>query len=123
MDIYAERILPLFKGTGLSVQQLGKEMGIEPKIIYNWNQGLAKSYSKYLDRIAKYFGVSVDYLVGETDNPQPVAQATGENIQAAFFEGYGEGLTPEERDGLWRDAQDFARFKAAQLRKEKEQKK
>lgn len=44
------------------------------------------------------------------------------NIQAAFFGSYADDLTPEERDGLWRDAQDFARFKAEQMRKEKKRK-
>lgn len=49
--------------------------------------------------------------------------ATNESdIQAAFFGGYADDLTQEERDGLWRDAQDFARFKAEQMRKEKKRK-
>lgn len=41
------------------------------------------------------------------------------DIRAAFFGAYADDLTPEERDGLWRDAQDFAKFRAEQMRKEK----
>lgn len=50
------------------------------------------------------------------------AAANESVIQAAFFGAYADDLTPEERDGLWRDAQDFAKFRAEQMRKEKKRK-
>lgn len=69
MDIYKERIKPLFDRTGLLNKDLEKEIGIPEKKISDWNAGRLKSYDKYIPQIASYFHVSTDYLLGKTDNP------------------------------------------------------
>lgn len=71
MDIYFDRIKPLFDQTGLNVQELGKELGISPRHIYHWNKKETKTYTRYIVQIARYFDVSAEYLLGETDDKTP----------------------------------------------------
>lgn len=33
-----------------------------------WKTGNSKSYNKYIDKIAEYFGVTTDYLLGSENN-------------------------------------------------------
>lgn len=74
MDIYKERIKPLFDRTGLLNKDLEGKIGIPEKKISDWNAGRLKSYDKYIPQIASYFHVSTDYLLGKTDDPTPPEQ-------------------------------------------------
>lgn len=78
MDIYFDRIKPLFEQSGKTDAELEREMGIPPKKISQWNVRYTKSYVKYIPQIAKRFNVSSDYLLGNTDDPHPVSDLTGE---------------------------------------------
>lgn len=90
MDIYFDRIKPLFDKTGKTAQELGKELGISPRFIYHWNKGESKSYTKYYYQIAKYFKVSVEYLTGATDDPAPTGSTTEMAKEAV-------ALTPDQQ--------------------------
>lgn len=74
MDIYFDRIKPLFDGSGKTDADLEREIGIGAKKISQWNIGYTKSYTKFIPQIASYFHVSTDYLLGNTDDPAPVGQ-------------------------------------------------
>lgn len=72
MDIYQERIKPLFKQSGMKSAALEREIGIPARTISRWDNGWSKSYDKYLPKIAEYFGVSTDYLMGISDEERPL---------------------------------------------------
>jgi len=74
MDIYSERIRPLFDKSGKTDLDLEREIGIPAKKISQWNVGYTKSYTKFIPQIASYFHVSTDYLLGNTDDPTPAGQ-------------------------------------------------
>lgn len=74
MDIYFDRIKPLFDGSGKTDADLEREIGIPAKKISQWNIGYTKSYTKYIPQIASYFHVSADHLLGNTDDPTPAGQ-------------------------------------------------
>lgn len=74
IDIYKERIKPLFDKSGLMNKELESEIGIPEKKISEWNAERLKSYDKYIPQIASYFRVSTDYLLGNTDDPSPAKQ-------------------------------------------------
>lgn len=74
MDIYKERIRPLFDSTGKTGAELEILIGLPEKIISNWDKGRVKSYKNYVAQIAKYFKVDSDYLLGRTDDPSPGEQ-------------------------------------------------
>lgn len=77
MDIYAERIKPLFVRSGKSDAELEREIGIPAKKISQWNINYTKSYTKYIQQIAAYFHVSTDYLLGNTDTPAATVETEG----------------------------------------------
>ena len=43
-------------------KELAGHLGIHPNVITNWLNGRNKSYRRYLNEIANYYGVSVEYL-------------------------------------------------------------
>lgn len=77
MDIYAERIKPLFDQSGKSDAELEREIGIPARKISQWNINYTRSYTKYIPQIAAYFHVSTDYLLGNTDVTTPPVKAEG----------------------------------------------
>lgn len=74
MNIFKERIFPLFQSSKMSDQELEREIDLPRGIIYDWKKGRTKSYKKYCGQIASYFHVSTDYLLGNTDDPTPTGQ-------------------------------------------------
>lgn len=75
MDIFSERIKPLFEKSGKLDTELEREIGIPPKKINQWTSGYTKSWQKYIPQIASYFHVSTDYLLGRTDDPRPIGES------------------------------------------------
>lgn len=58
-----ENILDLFKRSKKSDAELEREIGLPQKSIYEWRKGRTKSYKKYMDRIAKFFNVPIEYFL------------------------------------------------------------
>ena len=86
MDIYRDRIKPLFDESGLSLKEIASLIGVPVKYIYNWNNGIT-SYKNYLYQIAYAFHISVEYLKGETDEKSPPQVADGlTDMERRFIE-------------------------------------
>ena len=63
--------------------------------------------------LAEYLGVTTSELLGE--------ELPGDyDFKAAFFNGADPTLTPEERDAMWEDAQEYFRFKIEQRRRKQQ---
>lgn len=69
MDDTVKKILSCMKMRNITDKQLTKDIGINKSAVTDWKTGKTKSYKKYIDKIAEYLGVSVDYLLGRTDDP------------------------------------------------------
>lgn len=46
-------------------------LGISKNVFTDWKSGKNKSYHKHLPKIADFFGVTVDYLLGKAEIPSP----------------------------------------------------
>lgn len=77
MNIYEERIAPLFTQTGKNDKELETIIGLPKGIIYNWKSGRSKNFEAYIPQISKYFHISADYLMGIDPSKSPV-KAEGE---------------------------------------------
>ena len=64
-----DRILELLHERGITQKQLAEAIKVSTGNISDWKAGKAKPSIEVLSRIAEYFGVSIDYLVGRTDVP------------------------------------------------------
>ena len=71
MDVIITRIVQLIKKANLPEAAFGEALGMGKNTVNNWKAGRSKTYLKKIDSIADYFGVSVDYLLGRTDDPHP----------------------------------------------------
>ena len=67
MEKFAERLKELRIEKGLSIQALAKEVNIGSSSICRWENCQADVKGSQLIILAKYFNVSVDYLMGLED--------------------------------------------------------
>lgn len=74
MFLTFERVRDLAKKQGLSINQLEDKLDFGKNSLY----GLKKNNpnSKIIEKIADYFNVSTDYLLGRTDNPRIAGDET-----------------------------------------------
>lgn len=59
------RIKKLASEKHISISQLERTLGLSNGSVSKWDK--SKPNSKYLEKVADYFGVSTDYLLGRTD--------------------------------------------------------
>lgn len=68
MDVMLQRVLELVGEHHGSGQDLVRAIGCRKNAVTDWRAGRSKSYTKYAPQIADYFGVSLDWLSGLTDD-------------------------------------------------------
>lgn len=61
-----ERIKLLAKEYSISIADLQKELGFSKHAIFRWSKSNNPNV-KSLEKVADFFGVSMDYLIGRTD--------------------------------------------------------
>lgn len=77
MDKILNRILRLMEDSGVSAYKLEKEAGLSPSSVAAWKAGRNKPSLDAVQKIADYFGVSTDYLLGRTaSNIYPIEAIT-----------------------------------------------
>lgn len=64
-----ERTKETAKSRGYSLQETAKKAGLSQNAIYNWKNTTPSDVS--LNSVANVLGVSVDYLLGNTDEMHP----------------------------------------------------
>ncbi|MFG5536521.1 helix-turn-helix domain-containing protein [Enterococcus faecalis] len=63
-----DRVKELCKKRGISISELENNVGFGKNTIYKWKNQSPKAET--LQKVADYFGVTTDYLLGRTDTPQ-----------------------------------------------------
>lgn len=104
--IVIQRIKELCSEKGITITKLCVNVTGSKGNLTTWNKGNIRS--DYLVKIAEYFDVSVDYLLGKTDIRNPL----DEQLKGIDFALAGElrDLTDAEKQ----DILDYIRFKKAQ---------
>ena len=74
MKIFIERFKSLRKQKKLTQKQLGENINTPERVIRGYEIGENMPSIETFIKIADFFNVSIDYLVGRTDNPK------GENL-------------------------------------------
>lgn len=70
-EIYSRRINDLLFEKQITQEELAKETGVSKPTISAWIMGKYEPKIKGLKSVADYLGVTVDYLIGNTDIRQP----------------------------------------------------
>jgi transcriptional regulator with XRE-family HTH domain len=68
LTAFKERFRVLRGEKALSMEALGKELGVTKGTISRYENGGREPDFDMLCRIADFFGVSIDYLLGRTNN-------------------------------------------------------
>ncbi|NLH02069.1 MAG: hypothetical protein GX488_09280 [Clostridiales bacterium] len=71
MDIMLERVLSLIGDKRGAIKPLAEFLNISGNNISDWKSGKNKSYRQYAPKIAEYYGVSLDWLCGLSDEKTP----------------------------------------------------
>ena len=67
MKIFAERLLELRSERGISQAKLAKDLGVSFSVVCYWETDRSEPTAINIVKIADYFNVSADYLLGRTD--------------------------------------------------------
>ena len=99
---FAERLKELRKQANLTQVELAKRLGIGQSSYADWERGKKKPTQENLVKISQVFGVSIDYLVGNSE------ENLGEldNIEL-LFRMNSKGLTEEEKEVFKKELIEF----------------
>ena len=105
---FFERFSNLCRERGETPNSVAKIIGASSGSVTAWKKG-TDPRNATLGKIADYFGVSTDYLLGKDPQKAPAASApravTDEDIKFALFGGDGE-IT----DAMYEEVRNFAAF-------------
>lgn len=95
---------------GYSQQKLSSILNVSRSTVAMWETEKAEPNSEMLVKLANIFDVSVDYMLGRTDEPRPLS--LDEQMEGIEFALYGEvkDLTDEQKQEIL----DYVRFKKQQ---------
>ena len=96
------KILLLLEEKRLDQRDLSDYLGLSKNTMTGWKNGNNKSYMKHLPKIAEFFDVSVDYLLGKETH------SVANNFTYALYNELAHGLSDEELVQL-RQFADFLR--------------
>ena len=127
--MFRTRLRELRENAGYKSQQsFADAFGVAQSTVGGWEAGKREPNYATTLRLADFFHVSVDYLLGQTDqkgsspsqNTASVSTSTAsrEHIQAAFWGGEKD-LSQEDLDDMWNDVERFAAFLAEKKKQEK----
>lgn len=105
--MYADRLVHLRRTCGLTQQQIADRLKISRSTYAQYELGRRRPDYEILIDLANIFNVSVDYLLGRTDDPQPISSnqtleknsdsSSSEQPQKQLIEEAIEQLEPEEQ--------------------------
>jgi transcriptional regulator with XRE-family HTH domain len=92
----------LRKEHNVTQQMLADHLGVTQAALSGWETGKYGIDNVNLSKIASYFNVSTDFLLGRTDDPVPLLHIPDDlkGVRVAFHRGEFEDLTQEEVDTL-----------------------
>ncbi|EHD67126.1 helix-turn-helix family protein [Streptococcus pneumoniae GA41538] len=99
---FSERLKKLRKQAQLTQVDVAEKLGISQPAYASWERGVKKPTQENLVKIAQVLNVSVDYLVGNSDNYEDELG----NIEL-LFRMNSKGLTDEEKEIFKKELIDF----------------
>ena len=99
------KIKILRQARGIKQVDLAKHLQVSQGTLSYWEQGKYDIDNSSLSKLADYFNVSTDYLLGRTENPAPPSDKIPEDFLFAASGEPGEFTDDQKQDIL-----NFARF-------------
>ena len=109
---FSERLKKLRKQEHLTQVDIAEKLGISQPAYASWERGIKKPTQENLVKIAQILNVSVDYLVGNSDNRKDEL----DNIEL-LFRMNSKGLTAEEKEIFKKELIEFMEERKLAFRK------
>lgn len=106
----------LLQKHNVKAYQVAKATGITNSTFTDWKNGRSSPKIDKLQKIADYFGVSVDYLMGNEPTEPEQTEVTDNDIKFAFWGGGADEVTDE----MLEDVRNYAQFLMERERKKNE---
>lgn len=74
-----DRIIEIMKEKELTAYRVSKDTGISQASLADWRKGRSKPKIDKLQKLSEYFGVSIQYLTGESDQIDDTQQIQAPN--------------------------------------------
>lgn len=74
---FGERLRSLREKKRITQKELAKLFKIAESTVSMYERGEREPNFEIVNKLANFFGVSIDYLLGRTDDPTPPSQAKG----------------------------------------------
>ena len=99
--VFTDRVLALVKENGITKNKLLTELGLGKNSFVDWEERGNAPNGATVSKIATYFNVTTDYLLGLSNVKSPLEiPEILKNVPVAFHRGEFEDLTQEEVDNL-----------------------
>lgn len=99
MDI-VQRIFDLVQEQNMEQKKFALLIGVSPQKVSEWKNGKAKSYTKYIQKIAEVLNTTVQYLLtGEGEKNKQAAIPKDDSLSAEFARLF-DALTPEHKNEI-----------------------
>jgi transcriptional regulator with XRE-family HTH domain len=107
-ETFGKRLKEMREKRGLTQEELAKAIGLKDKrAVSAWETGKYLPSVNAVYRLSQLFGVSVDYIVGRTDDPLGAAQQAGDNEDIRLVKRAFTKMTDTERRRLLRMIESF----------------
>ena len=115
MFIY-QRLKDCREDKDLTQTQIGQLLGIDQRVYSTYETGKRQIPVNYLIELALFYGTSVDYLVGLTNNPAPYEhrRKAGSSVKAAGIR-YHLGSVAMSINGVFVDVSPILRYSIAMI--------
>jgi transcriptional regulator with XRE-family HTH domain len=95
--VFAKRFKELREARGLTQDMMAEKLGLSRSGVANYESSDPKiPRESRLKKIANLFDCSIDYLLGETDNPTPVKNEKQDNSQELDLKQIKKALLEKE---------------------------
>lgn len=100
------RLFDLMAAEKVTQYQLSKAIGVSTGNISDWKSGRSAPKAEALAKIADYFHVSTDYLLGRTDDKTPPSAAGADPLRSILLDNFDQ-LNQEGREHLVETSDDM----------------
>ena len=69
--MYLKRVYDLREDSDLTQKKIAEYQGIHPNVYRRYEKGVREFPLELIVKLADYYHVSTDYLLGRTDRPEP----------------------------------------------------
>lgn len=113
-----DRVKKLADRQKISIVELEEKLGFGRNSLYSWKTKTPNG--DRLKKVADYFGVSTDYLLGRTESPEPfrIDEGPGSDL-IGYFRLNTSGFDPEETEQIEESLKDYTDFLIQKARERK----